>query len=231
QTTETYTVSGKVESVTEISTQYGNATVVLEGGLTLFRFKDFNGANFTDANKIKVGDDVKVKGNLKKFVKDDVITPELVNGELTELNGESGGGGGGGGEVEGNEITFSAQGYVNAQDFDGQSIKVGDATLNFSKGSGSTTPKYYTTGTAMRLYGGNTLTVKSDKTIKKVEFTFADGSDASNRPYYATEGNSSITPESYDYTTQTWSGSANEVTLSYTASGGHFRILKVKITY
>lgn len=86
-TSEQYIVSGKVESV-EISTQYGNATLVLEGGLTVFRAYDFDSKKFTDANKIKVGDNVKFKGKLQKYVKDGTVTPELATGGcLVELNG------------------------------------------------------------------------------------------------------------------------------------------------
>ena len=34
-------------------------------------------------------------------------------------------------------------------------------TISFSKGTGSTPPKYYDTGSAIRVYGGNTMTVSS----------------------------------------------------------------------
>ena len=108
---------------------------------------------------------------------------------------------------------------------------MGDATLTFSKGTGSTTPKYYNTGTGMRLYGSNTLTITSSKAISKIVFTYDDRQDSSNRPLYATSSNTSFTPGSYDYDTQTWTGSANSVVATYTAQGGHVRIQTITITY
>ena len=122
-------------------------------------------------------------------------------------------------------------GYENAQDFNGESITVGDATLTWSKGSGSTTPKYYNTGTGMRLYGSNTLTIASNKTISKVEFTYDSGADSNSRPYYATNSNTSFTPGTYDYDAQAWNGSAKSIVMSYTGQGGHVRIQSITITY
>ena len=174
---------------------------------------------------------VKITGNLMKYVKDGNVTPEIKNANVEILENGEGGGGGGTSGVEGNSITFSAMNYENAQDFDGQSIAVGDATLAWSKGSGSTTPKYYTTGTAMRLYGGNTLTISSSKTISKIEFTYASGQDSNNRPFYATSSNTTIEPGTYDYNTQVWSGSAQSIVLTYTGNGGHVRLQAISITY
>ena len=181
-----------------------------------------------------VGSKVKITGKLMKYVKDGNVTPEIKNATVEILEPGEGGGdnpGGGGSGIVGNSIDFSAMGYANAQDFDNQPITVGDATLTFSKASGGTTPKYYNTGTAMRMYGSNTLTISSSKTISKVEFSFADGEDTSNRPYYPTSSNSSCTPGTYDFSTHTWSGSANEIVLTYTSQGGHLRLLGLTITY
>ena len=173
-----------------------------------------------------VGDKVIVLGALTLYN----TTPEITTGsQLYSINGETAGGGSQGGGSEGSSITFSEKGYSNAQDFDGQSITVGDAMLAWSKGRGSTTPKYYTTGAAMRLYGGNTLTISSQKTISKVEFTY--GEDYNGTSYTPTSGDSSVTPEGYNYSTHTWTGSAKSIVLSRTASTGHFRIVSIKISY
>ncbi len=189
--------------------------------------------------EFKAGMKVKITGNLLKYVKDGKVTPEMKNAtvEILESGSDDGGsdsGSGGGGDtpgVEGNSITFSAMNYENAQDFDGQTITVGDATLAWSKGSGSTTPKYYNTGTAMRLYAGNTLTISSSKDIKKIEFTYASGQDSNNRPFYATSSNTTIEPGTYDFNAQVWSGSAKSIVLTYTGNGGHVRLQAITITY
>ena len=63
-------------------------------------------------------------------------------------------------------ITFSEQGYNNEQVI--ASVSGTDFTITFYKGSNTNAPKYYTSGTAIRAYGGNTFTVSSDtKTIEK----------------------------------------------------------------
>ena len=225
-------VSGIISKIDEISLQYGNATYYISDDgktttqLEVFRGYGLGGEKFTTEDDIMVGDKVIILGVLTMYN----TTPEITTGsQIYSLNGEKAGGSQGGSETAGNSITFSEKGYSNAQDFDGQSISVGDATLSWSKGSGSTTPKYYTTGNAMRLYGGNTLTISSQKTISKVEFTY--GEDYNGTSYTPTASDSSVTPDGYNYSTHTWTGSAQSIVLSRTASTGHFRIVSIKISY
>lgn len=99
-TTEFYQVKGFVISVTEISTDYGNATFVMADdksateGLTVFRVKGFDGASITDANLLKEGDEVVVEGHLQRYVKNNVMTPEIAqkDGKIISINGNTGGG-------------------------------------------------------------------------------------------------------------------------------------------
>ena len=84
-TADEYIIKGNVTEVTEISTQYGNATFkIADAGsadvLTVFRAKDANGENITDANIVKVGDEVTVQGKLQRYFKDNVVTPEIAQG-------------------------------------------------------------------------------------------------------------------------------------------------------
>ena len=123
-------------------------------------------------------------------------------------------------------IDFSAQGYTDKQDFDGKSVDFGGGlTIAWSVGSGSTHPQYFANGTAMRLYGGNTATFSASGDITKIVFTYSGTSNA------AKTDNSKVSTGAYDYDAQTWTGAAKEVTLSNTASSGHFRIQKVEVTY
>lgn len=93
--TRGYVISGSID------TSYGNATWVIaddQSGtgatITVYRCKDFNNEKFTDANKVKVGDQIVVYAPLINFKGN---TPETSFGYLYSINGETGDGGGGGG--------------------------------------------------------------------------------------------------------------------------------------
>ena len=110
---------------------------------------------------------------------------------------------------------FANMGYENAQEL--TEIKGENVTLTFDKGTGSTTPKYYNSGTNARFYGGNTLTIASAKDIASVEFTCSTGYDIYAEASFSTgtvSGN-------------TWTGPAKEVTLT---NGGKTQIRFTAIT-
>ena len=73
---------------------YGNVNFTMadeKGGtttLTVFRAKDLDNVNFTEEtiNRIKDGDAVVLQGKLQKYVKDDVMTPELTSCYLISVN-------------------------------------------------------------------------------------------------------------------------------------------------
>ena len=95
-TSEEYIIKGIVTAVDEISTSYGNATFDIAdtaGGATVlkvYRAKDAEGQKITDENIVKVGDEVVVQGKLQKYVKNDVVTPEIAqNGKILTVNGQS----------------------------------------------------------------------------------------------------------------------------------------------
>ena len=118
-------------------------------------------------------------------------------------------------------IDFSEQGYANSQDFDGVVIDINDdASIVFNKGTGNNGPKYYNTGTAIRAYGGNNFVVSANGTISSIELTFGSG-----------DGSNAITTEVGSFSTNTWTGNANEVTFTVGGSSGHRRIKAVAVTY
>ena len=126
-------------------------------------------------------------------------------------------------------ITFSEQGYENAQEV--TECKIGnDVVVTFSKGgNSSTTPKYYNTGKAFRLYAKNTMTitVPSNATINSVVMTTGSGS-------YVVNPGSTVTPGTLaiDGTTATISDiKANSVTFTQGGSSGHVRILTLTVNY
>ena len=119
-------------------------------------------------------------------------------------------------------IDFSTLGYDNATDV--TTVQGANVTLTFDKGTNNNTPKYYTTGSAVRLYGGNTMKISSNtKTIEKVVFTFSSASNDLNTP--------TVDAGSYDSETSTWTGSASEFTITRGGTSGHARIQKMEFFY
>ena len=115
-------------------------------------------------------------------------------------------------------IDLSKQNFKNQQEI--KEVSSDPVSLIFNKGSNKNSPKYFTTGTAVRLYGGNTMTVSSSKTIVKVELTFATG-----------EGNNTITTDSETYLNGTWTGESNSIKFTVGGTSGHRRVQKVSVTY
>ena len=116
-------------------------------------------------------------------------------------------------------IDFTAQGYTNQQTI--SSYTGTNCTITFEKGSNSNAPKYYTAGTAIRAYGGNTITISSTtKTIAAVTFTFG-----------SSDGSNAITAASGTWSSPDWSGSASSITFTISGSSGHRRIAGIAVTY
>ncbi|MCR4612896.1 MAG: chitobiase/beta-hexosaminidase C-terminal domain-containing protein [Bacteroidaceae bacterium] len=114
----------------------------------------------------------------------------------------------------------SEQGYANAEAV--ESIDFGGGiTATLSKGSNSNGPKYYNTGTAIRLYGGNSMTITAEGvTITEIALTFGSG-----------DGTNGITVDTGDFASGTWQGSASSVTFTIDGTTGHRRIASITITY
>ncbi len=95
-------------------------------------------------------------------------------------------------------------------------------TAQFSKASGSTDPKYFDTGDAVRAYAKNTITISSAKTnIKKIVLSFGTGG-----------GSNSITVNSGTYSAGTWTGDlTNSVIFTIGGTSGHRRISDIRVEY
>ena len=121
-------------------------------------------------------------------------------------------------------VDLTAKGYTNAEEI--TEVNIGDdITATFDKGTGTTTPKYYNSGKAVRTYGGNTLTISCTAgKIVNIAFT----THSSNK---LTESNSSVNEGTLDYDTQSWSGSSSSVVITNPASKGHIRFQKIEVTY
>ena len=118
---------------------------------------------------------------------------------------------------------FANLGYEYAESV--TTVSGRDCTLLFNGGTNTqNAPKYYTTGSGVRMYNGNTLTISSTtKTIGSIEFTFDGNNTAlllvSNQP-----GELSDVLDSK----RTWTGNANSVQFTTTATN---RIQAITITY
>lgn len=235
QTDAQYTVSGKIESITEISTQYGNATFILEGGLTIFRCKDIGNVNFTDEKRLKVGDEVKVQGYLKKYVKDGTTTPELTGGKLISINGSTEGPSAGnddnsGENTSGNTttndgskvITFNVgedKGSCTSSAAGPDQMSKNGITIAITKGALANTDNY-------RTYKSETMTIKSSASnIVSVEITCTADDDAQYGP-----GNFTAEAGQYSYKGKvgTWTGDA--ATVSLKATSAQVRATKIVVT-
>ena len=115
-------------------------------------------------------------------------------------------------------IDFSKQGYANGiavSAFDGNYCSIA-----FNKGSNNNAPAYYTTGDAVRVYGGSYFTITSEQIITGVAMTFATG-----------DGTNAISTDTGSFTNNNWTGEANSITFTVAGSSGHRRIQKLQITY
>lgn len=115
-------------------------------------------------------------------------------------------------------VTFKEKGYSNQEST--TNVFCTNFNLAFDKGTGSTVPAYYDTGTAIRVYGGGTMTISSPYIINKVVLVFGSG-----------EKSNKITTNVGTYSEGTWIGNAQEVVFTVGGSSGHRRIASVTVTY
>ena len=118
------------------------------------------------------------------------------------------------------KVTFSSL-YSADTDVNGKAIAIdGNVSVTFNKSSGSSAPKYYKNGTAVRWYAKNNLVVSSTKTITKITFT-----------YGSSDGTNAITASPGTFTSPNWTGSASSVTFTEGGSSGNRRIAAIEVTY
>ena len=121
-------------------------------------------------------------------------------------------------------LDFSDQGYSDQQQI--HELVIDDVTVTFDKGTNTNNPPtYYNTGTAIRLYPGNTMTVTGEQNIKKIDFTF--GSGDKDNDILCDVG-------SYNKAGKQWtigsSDPSTAVVFSVDGSSGHRRFMKLVVT-
>ena len=119
-------------------------------------------------------------------------------------------------------IAFADQGFTNGQSVDGQIIGIDDnVTVVFGQGTGSSTPKYYTTSASVRCYAGNDFVVSSTAgLITSIVLTYGEY-----------DGTNEITANVGTFDGATWTGEAETVTFNIGGTTGQRRIMTMAVTY
>ena len=178
------------------------------------------------ANTITVGDLITVKGNRTLYNGTAQMAAGGVIVEHTDV------------VIEGPEapegtteasIVFKDCGFANAYDVGNEKIYLDDEQtvyVKFTQGSASTSPAYYTSGEAIRMYqNGAKLEVSAPgKTIVSIEFTFA-----SNHWYIRAEQGEL----SEEGATRVWTGEAETVNFVSTGTDKNHRayVSAMKVYY
>ena len=120
------------------------------------------------------------------------------------------------------KVVFADQGYSNEASV--TSYKGEDFSIAFVGA------KYYDNGSAVRIYGGNKMTISSStKIISKVVFTYS-GSD---KP--STDTGYNLSSGSYSASSDTWTADAKKQTQSVTftkpKTKGHYKIKTIEVTF
>ena len=166
--------------------------------MQVYSGKGLNGADFTSKDDLKVGQKVTIKGIIKAFNKNGTEIMEIdKNSTIVKIEGEGTGGevtpkpdtpDTGNGKITfaddhrtltlenskataGESVTFdfTAQNYENQTDM--TTIKLSDGTtITFDANGEINGSKYYTSGTAVRVYKNNKIIVKGTKEIAKIIF-------------------------------------------------------------
>lgn len=132
----------------------------------------------------------------------------------------------GGGDTPGTTIDWvaSEQGYDNGQEVPSISIS-STITGTLSQASGSIAPKYYTSGTSLRMYAGNTLTLTSTDPMTQITFTFDTNNGVKMPAFDVSTG--TIT---FDGAKAVWIGNATEITFSVpNITGQQSRIQQISV--
>ena len=116
-------------------------------------------------------------------------------------------------------VTFSEK-MTNGQVIT-SGFRVGQITLTGLRGSHpSSNPQYLSNGSALRVYGGNTLVFTADRNISEITFSYGSGSD------------SNLSTDEGSLVGSTWQCYSNVVTFTASVeSGKHIKITGVTVSY
>ena len=221
--------------------------------MQVYSGKGLNGADFTSKNDLKVGQKVTIKGIIKAFNKNGTEIMEIdKNSTIVKIEGEGTGGevtpkpdtpDTGNGKItfaddhrtltlensnatagESVSFDFTAQNYENQTDM--TTIKLSDGTtITFDANGEKNGSKYYTSGTAVRVYKNNKIIVKGTKEIAKIIFHC-------NAPY--TKNGETVNCDGNETATINFSGKTATYTNVFTGTTGggvQLRFSSIEIVY
>lgn len=221
--------------------------------MQVYSGKGLNGADFTSKDDLKVGQKVTIKGIIKAFNKNGTDIMEIdKNSTIVKIEGEGTGGevtpkpdtpDTGNGKItfaddhrtltlensnatagESVSFDFTAQNYENQTDM--TTIKLSDGTtITFDANGEKNGSKYYTSGTAVRVYKNNKIIVKGTKEIAKIIFHC-------NAPY--TKNGETVNCDGNETATINFSGKTATYTNVFTGTTGggvQLRFSSIEIVY
>lgn len=221
--------------------------------MQVYSGKGLNGADFTSKEDLKVGQKVTIKGIIKAFNKNGTEIMEIdKNSTIVKIEGEGTGGevtpkpdtpDTGNGKItfaddhrtltlensnatagESVSFDFTAQNYENQTDM--TTIKLSDGTtITFDANGEKNGSKYYTSGTAVRVYKNNKIIVKGTKEIAKIIFHC-------NAPY--TKNGETVNCDGNETATINFSGKTATYTNVFTGTTGggvQLRFSSIEIVY
>lgn len=204
-----YSITGKVANIQ--NTSYGNFDIVDETGSVyvygLTNGWGGSGKQFASFN-IKEGDQLTILG-VRTSYKETIQVGSAFYVDHKPASGEVVSGG-----VE--FLLNSSLGVENGTEI--TTLTKDGITLTFDKGTNNNAPKYYSTGDAVRVYGGGTVTVSGAK-MSKIEISFSSG-----------EGSNEITASTGSYADGVWQGDADSVVFTVGGTSGHRRFAKIVVT-
>ena len=222
ETADAY-VKGTISQVTSYNSTYKSITYYISDDgkttneLQVYSGKGQNGADFAAKEDLSVGDQVVIKGKLKKYVKNGKVTPEInQSSEIVTITKASGGDNTGGGELT---VAAASFGLENAAE--ASTLTLSDGTkLTFDSGGNSNAPKFYSAGEgSIRMYPKNTMTIDAgSKKIAAIEIVCNEY----NGTLYNASGNVSATSgtKAIDGKSLKFTGiNASSVTVSNVAEG------------
>jgi hypothetical protein len=123
-------------------------------------------------------------------------------------------------------VTFDfTTGYENQAEL--TTVQKDGVTLTFNKGTNNNPTRWYENGASARMYGGNTLNIASNgDNITEVVFTFTGTANTMN-----STATCSVDAGTYveDGTTGTWTGNAQNFTITRGGTTGHARIASIEV--
>ena len=239
-----YQLTGTVENLKD-GDQYGNFDLKDETGSVyvygLLSEKGGEKKKFQDlaaAKGIKNGSKITIIGTRGVFNdKIEVMNAYFVSIEGGSGSGEQGGGGSGSGPgtVSGNTITVKAADFGVANGVTMGTQTLADGTkLVFDGGGNNNAPKYYDTGTNIRMYPKNSVTITATKNIQKIVFNCDEyqgticnaGGDITASPGTIATNEKVVTISGISSKTTTITNTSGN-----TGAGSQIRIVTIEITY